>query len=125
MNPAPFELQIQRLVDGELDPEQRAELLRKLDADAQAWRDVALAFVEDQSYRSQYRAVGAGQWPTSPVARRESYPGKFNVRILAMAAAVLIALLVGFGLGDRLTRIPAPTGESVATSGGPSRTSQA
>ncbi len=46
------ELIVQRLVDGELSPEERAAYLRQIDGNVAAWRDVALAFIEQQVWRS-------------------------------------------------------------------------
>lgn len=51
------ELQLQRLIDGELSARQRVELLDEIDA-LHAWRDVALAFVEDQVWKGQLRSTG-------------------------------------------------------------------
>ncbi len=46
------ELIVQRLVDGELSPQERAAYLRQIDGNVAAWRDVALAFIEQQVWRS-------------------------------------------------------------------------
>ncbi len=49
MNP----LELQKLVDGELSPQERAQLLRAFDhsSNPEVWRSVALAFIEDQVFR--------------------------------------------------------------------------
>jgi len=43
---------IDRLVDGELADAERRELLIQLENDPDGWRQCALAFLEDQAWRS-------------------------------------------------------------------------
>ncbi len=60
------ELIVQRLVDGELSPEERAAYLRQIDGNVAAWRDVALAFIEQQvwrSYAQEFARPTEYRWP--------------------------------------------------------------
>ena len=52
MNP----LDLQRIVDGELSHELRAELLRSLGPDSSQWQELALLFLEDQELSKQIRS---------------------------------------------------------------------
>jgi hypothetical protein len=46
-----------RLVDGELSGAERRALLESLDARPQAWRRCALAFLEAQTWRKEFREL--------------------------------------------------------------------
>ena len=68
------ELQLQRLVDGELNETECRRLLARLDGVPNEWRRVALAYVEQQLWATACRGevrpagdpVGAGRQVTSP-----------------------------------------------------------
>ncbi len=128
MNPHFDPTEIDRLVDGELDPEARRDLLKRLDGSPDGWRRCALAFLEGQEFRLAARGwlaqrkrgpVGLGAWgraerapsgeghglgarsarPQAPGATRIGSPGR-----LAMAASlVVLAFLAGFAARGRPT----------------------
>jgi hypothetical protein len=58
---------LDRLVDGELGPSQRRELLAALDDEPGAWRRCALAFLEAQSWRRGCRQLAAEPAAAGPV----------------------------------------------------------
>lgn len=87
---------IDRLVDGELDPESRRELLLRLDAAPDGWRRCALAFLEAQEF-----GLAARSWtrehaePASKAPARR--PGSASASRLAMAATIAaVAFFGGF-----------------------------
>jgi hypothetical protein len=93
------ELEIQRCVDGELSDDQQRALLTRLEGTPDGWRLLALAFVEYQVWGEGCRAVvGAIPAQTSLCARG---PVRSTARWLAAAAAVVIAVGVGFTAGQR------------------------
>ena len=47
------ELQLQRLVDGQLDRGQVQQLLAKAQRQPELWQQIALAFVEDQIWQAE------------------------------------------------------------------------
>ncbi|MEJ7637798.1 MAG: hypothetical protein WKF75_07380, partial [Singulisphaera sp.] len=53
-------LQIDRLVDGELDPAERHALLVRFETEPGGWRRCALAFLEAQSWREALAPPAAG-----------------------------------------------------------------
>ncbi len=101
---------ISRLVDNELDAEQRAEFVRQADASPELWRETALAFIEDRVWGVAFE----GQADSDSAQHRESRlpsearTGKqrggtnwwrHNVpRLMLTAAAVLFALTVALRL---------------------------
>lgn len=95
------------LVDGELNEQERRELLLSLDATRDGWRRCALAFLEAGSWR-ELLAKTPEQAPR-PATRRER--GRRAARRLgtplAMTASFLLALLLGLGI-DNLLKTPAP-----------------
>ena len=56
MNAVNEELRLQRLIDGALNVDERRSYLAELDKHPHRWRDVALAFVEEQIWREQINA---------------------------------------------------------------------
>jgi hypothetical protein len=54
-----FDRQIDRLVDGELNAAERRQLLAECDEREGAWRRCALAFLEAQSWRTEFTALTA------------------------------------------------------------------
>lgn len=95
---------LDRLVDGELAPQQRRELLLALDDEPGAWRMCAVAFLESQAWRLEMARVasepilasvhaGARSQPTRPAPRERS--------AWAWSLAAAAGLLVAFVLGTR------------------------
>jgi hypothetical protein len=94
---------LDRLVDGELGPQDRGELLVGLDDEPGGWRRCALAFLEAQSWRWQLSRLSAepilaqfNARPRNGAARR----GLYWAGALGIAASLGVAFLLG-------TRFPA------------------
>ncbi len=81
---------IDRLVDGELDPESRRALLLRLDAAPEGWRRCALAFLEAQEFGLAARAwTGEHAGPSSKApARRTAHASPSRLAMAATVAAV-------------------------------------
>src|SRR5262245_44335403 len=77
---------LDRLVDGELDGEERRKLLARLDATPDGWKRCALAFLEAQAWREVLKAP-------SPVRARRPI---VSPRRLALAASLLAAFGAGW-----------------------------
>ena len=97
------ELHLQRLVDGEMSATERCEVLASLDQQSGAWRDVALAFVEEQIW--QHEVKSTQDIPVSTNERRFastlSTRGKLPAAAwIALATTILIAFFVSFRLGE-------------------------
>ncbi len=100
MNP----LDLQRIVDGELSHELRAELLRALGPDSSQWQELALLLLEDQELSKQIlreppiapkhliRASLESDAPPSTRARKSS----LGYRLLAVCAIFAVGLGSGF-----------------------------
>ncbi len=115
---------LDRLVDGELPPAERRELLTAFEAQPGGWRRCALAFLEAQAWRHEMRqfvvtpasgettAVSAASEP--PVVKQivttdSALPRRSQaVRWFAIAASLAIA----FGLGQQFTSQSSSTGVS-------------
>lgn len=98
---------LDRLVDGELPPVQRSELLAALDDEPGGWRRCALAFLEAQSWHWQLSRVAAepllAQASNRAPQTRSRKAARWSGGFLAIAASVAVAFVVG-------TRFPT-TGE--------------
>ena len=99
MNPAdenlptidPAELDL--LVDGELADPDRRELLKQLDRTEGGWRSCALAFLEAQCWKNEFRAAARQERPASPAkSPRRRWLTETKGTILAMAASFLLTL---------------------------------
>ncbi len=94
---------LDRLVDGELSPAERRDLLAALDDEPGAWRRCALAFLEAQSWRWQLSRVAAEPVVAHAVAAaaghagaaRGTRRGPFWSAYLAVAASLLVAFVLG------------------------------
>jgi hypothetical protein len=96
---------LDRLVDGELGPSQRRELLAALDDEPGAWRRCALAFLESQTWRLQLSRLAAEPLVAPVNASAKSANARLKRRpFLGLCLAVAASLLLAFGLG---TRFPA------------------
>jgi hypothetical protein len=110
------ELEIQRLVDGELGLADHQALLRRLELSPGAWRRVALAFVEDRVWRTACReedAAGASDTDApgvrvTPVRTAAAARPRKTPRT-TWWPAIVASLLIGVGVGliaDGLRRDP-------------------
>ena len=118
-----LELNLQRLVDGEMNDKDRLAFLASADANPAHWREIALAFVETQCLQEDFVALAkpqanAEQVPTNvvPLPRQQ---GMFSWLNAAMAAAVMI---LGFLLGGQFaTEKPQATALAQTPSPQPSK----
>ena len=111
-----------RLVDGELPPAERRELLAALDDEPGGWRSCALAFLEAQSFRWQFTRMAAEQSLTA--ASATSSREDSNVRVggspggrnwWSMCLAVAASVVLAFGLGTRFSTSGSSTTEAPGT----------
>jgi len=106
----PDDATLDLLVDGELDNDERRQLLACLNDVPDGWRRCALAFLEAQSWREDLRAISRepeAAWPAP--AGRGSLRGSLRV-LAAMAACFLVALGLGLMVDDLFD--PAASGPS-------------
>lgn len=94
------QIEIDRMVDGELDAaQQRAVLLRC--EEQNSWRALALAYVESQTWGAEFKAIdrlpARVQASEKPAGERLSRKSR-AWNSWALAASVLFALSVGYGL---------------------------
>ena len=113
------ELMIQRMVDDELDENQRAEFLKLADTNPELWRETALAFVEDRvwssvvsepaSSESKLAATSNGKPEReAPAARRRPWWWQYGPQLMMTAALVMFvfALSLRFNPVDRSPGAP-------------------
>jgi hypothetical protein len=99
--PAVDDRTLDLLVDGELSPAARRELLIQLDRVPDGWRRCALAFLEAQSWREEFGSLScpAASRPIAPAVRPAGrrYLTRRNLgTAAAMAASFLLALVLSF-----------------------------
>jgi hypothetical protein len=98
-----------RLVDGEMSSENRRTLLERIEQE-NAWRSLALAFLEAQAWQSDLRAmtlaepkpVAEPMPQASPNDEKPLRPTPWlrpELSLLALAAGLLLAFSLGFALG--------------------------
>jgi anti-sigma factor RsiW len=92
-----LDLQLSRLVDGELSPSEYRALLQSLDTDPQGWRKCALAFLEAQAMSGELSALrGEYLAPSAkPVPASSRSGASWWGTLLAMAASFVVALPLG------------------------------
>jgi hypothetical protein len=92
-----------RLVDGELSPSERRQVLESLDKRPEGWRRCALAFLEAQSWREELGQVARGtrtetkelKSPVSSVRPGSGPSWAVGAKWLALAAGLLVAFELG------------------------------
>ncbi len=104
--------QIDRMVDGELSVEQQRVVLLACDENHE-WRELALAYVEDQAWGHELRSLARDRgspW-NNAVANEQNAGGRDRAEAarprfvptpwhpLSLAAAICVSLTLGFGLG--------------------------
>jgi hypothetical protein len=103
MNP----LELQRIVDGELSHELRAELLRALGPDSSHWQELALLLLEDQELSKQIlreppiapkHLIRASLESDAPPSTR-SKKSSLGYRLLAVCTIFAVGLGSGLGSG--------------------------
>ena len=97
------EVMLDRLVDGELSPEHRRAFLAAIEHTEDGWRRCALAFLEAQSWRSEFnQLVGRPQqappaFPEKKVRKPTRQP--VMVRRVSLVVSLLLAFFVGLAIG--------------------------
>ena len=89
---------LDRLVDGEIDRDQQRQLLLALEAQPDGWRRCALAFVEAQTLRLEFRGLGDKEDTEKGNAKPQAagkWHGLRQVRWFAMAACFALAFAIG------------------------------
>jgi len=109
--PAMDPSQLDRLVDGELSQADRADLLRRLDAEPGGWRACALAFLEAQEFASASRAWALSHAPASVANPTNPIEGQAPIgprrrrwrpaRLGLAASIVALAFFSGWVAGER------------------------
>ena len=117
----PLQVQLDRLVDGELSPAEYRTLLLALDADPRGWKRCATAFLEAQAIRGELSSLGGEEFalpetPAATSARGSSVAARRAPRwqaplggLIGLAAGLLLALGLGPWLAKRQTPPAAPT----------------
>lgn len=102
MNERIDELQLQRLIDGAMTDNDRRGFLDRLDKHPESWREVALAFVEEQVWQHEIGAEQFGRGAAEEPCVEVSRPVRgFSWGLLAaVAASILILPCLGFYLGQ-------------------------
>ena len=96
------DIRLDRLVDGELSPEEYKALLEALDDEPGGWRRCALAFLEAQAMSGELAAIRRGTQSSvtlavprsTPAEHQASPPLRWTV-LPAMAASFLVAFILG------------------------------
>jgi hypothetical protein len=112
---------LDRLVDDELTDAERRELLLRLERTPDGWRRCALAFLENQAWRSESKShvSGAPQIavrPTPAKVAKRGWSGAVVWMPLATAACLMLALgmwvVVRDKDGNEISRVSVPEGGS-------------
>lgn len=93
------DLELERLVDGDLSPEEYRSLLTSLEDEQGGWRQCALAFLEDQALAGEFHSVRAALDLRGKRQEENFLPKSRRIderwTFFAIAASFLIALGVG------------------------------
>jgi hypothetical protein len=94
---------LDRLVAGDLPELERRELLLKLDAEPDGWRRCALAFLEDQAWRSALAGMAGSVPQPKPIVVPSSNSRKsaWFPRVAVAASILALAFSAGFAAGGR------------------------
>lgn len=103
---------IDRMVDGELSDQEQRQLLMACERHPDRWRDMALAYVESQTWRSEFseftkpataaQAVAAETAAVGIADDARPLPARPRItpwKLLNVAAMLLLSLTVGYGIG--------------------------
>lgn len=104
-----LEATIQRLVDRQLDPTERSELLLAADRQPELWRVIALRFVEEQVWQSAIPAAlaatsGSDESSRAPGWKQRSENAAWGATplggvLLAVAATIVIGVTIALSNG--------------------------
>ena len=104
---------LELLVDDELDERQKRRLLEFLDGEPEGWRRCALAFLESQSLT---RDLPAPSEDEREAAARMRFGGwRRSARVLASAASLLLAFLLGMIVWEKFSGARVPLADRVGT----------
>ena len=92
--------ELDRLVDGELSPEETRDLLEVIEETPGGWKKCALAFLEAQAWQQTLRTLAAS--PTRPRTEQRSQARRRWPGAVLPALTTLAAMLLGIVLGSRL-----------------------
>lgn len=95
---------LDRLVDGELSPEEYRQVLSQLDQMPNGWRRCAHAFLESQALGQSLPLVmqttpSSPQTKLAPAAEKSSSAGMASFRRMETLAAMAASVAIAFGLG--------------------------
>ena len=110
--------ELDRLVDGQLAPQEYRELLRQVEKDPDGWRQCALAFLQHQAMEKELRAFSNSpesplDRPAKPVATPPIYVRQLS-RSMTVICGVSLALVLGISAGVSMR----PVGDSIDLQGG-------
>lgn len=100
------QIELQRLIDGRMPALERAAFLECIDDEPTCWRNVALAYVEDQVMKAELNSPSLPEPKVLPVSRK---PTNGRIGRVVMLACLLLALLVGGVAGRWTNSIGSPT----------------
>ena len=107
-------LEVQRLVDGEQNAESHRRILNMAEQNPDCWREIALAFLEDQQFRlamqnrlSETALIPGLETPTPGQEKQHLAPSRKPdalqanwVRFFAISTVVLLSCFIGFQIGQ-------------------------
>lgn len=108
MNEETFEIKLQRLTDAEMTDADRREFLRSIDERPELWREVALAFVEEQIWASEVNldmVAPVKQVTPTPPPSRSRVIKLWGMRA-ALAACLALLPCLGFMMGQNRGGVP-------------------
>ena len=117
--------QLQRLVDGELEFEEVRKLLQIADSDAHSWRLIASAFVEDKIWQGEFADQldsTESESNSQTIASMTMTSARSNAPQMwwmSLAASVMLALSVGFLIGQGEFSLFGTTSNPNSIAGGP------
>lgn len=117
------EIQLQKLVDGELSRDDERELLLSLDDDSRSWRTLSLLFLEERLLRTSLRAIvpmpETAPMVSPPVAARPVPSSRVRALLvgsLVAACSFCLGLLVSHGSLPAVGVDPAPIAQHDSSS---------
>ncbi len=95
--------EVDRLVDDELDADERSRLFARLDASPERWRRCALAFLEAREWRKSFKAAlePVRTPPDRMITERSRALSGLGLYWAGLVGGVVLAFGLGFGLGIR------------------------
>lgn len=96
-------LNLQRMIDGELDRQQIQAMLKSADDQPESWREIAIAFVEDQIWKQEFQSGDSGRFNKvamkSDVLTDRDESNHRTLALLGRWGALAACLLVAVGIG--------------------------